>query len=132
MDKYFSEYEAKYKDCIYVPFDKLKNFMKDSLIAVGLDKDDAEIVSCVLIESDKRGIDSHGIGRLKPFYVDRIEQGIINAKTEYEIIKDTKACVTIDGHNSIGHVISQKAMQAAIDKAKEYGMGMAVVRNSNH
>jgi len=32
----------------------------------------------------------------------------------------------------MGHVIGKTAMQMAIDKAKKYGMGMVVVRNSTH
>ena len=38
----------------------------------------------------------------------------------------------IDGHNGMGQVIGYKSMQMAIDKAKEYGMGMVAVRNSCH
>ena len=132
MSKFFDDYGKNYDDCVFVPFDKLENFMIDSLKAVGISAEDAAIIGDILIESDKRGIDSHGIGRLKPIYVDRIDQGIVNVKTEYEVVKDEKACVTIDGHNSMGHVISYKAMETAIEKAKKYGVGMAVVRNSTH
>ena len=132
MDDYFNEYEKKYSDCVWIPFEKLESFMKDVLMASGVPESDAQIVSDVLITSDKRGIDSHGIGRLKPIYIDRIDAGILNPVTKIEIIKDEKACVTIDGHNGMGHVIAKKAMEMAIRKAEEYGLGMAVVRNSTH
>lgn len=132
MDDYFSEYEKKYSHCIWIPFEKLESFMKDALVASGVPEGDAQIVSDVLITSDKRGIDSHGIGRLKPIYIDRIDAGILNPVTKMEIVKDEKACVTIDGHNGMGHVVARKAMEMAIEKAEEYGLGMAVVRNSTH
>lgn len=132
MKDYLETYEEHYKDCTWVPFDKLGAFMDDVLKAVGVPPADAAIISDVLLESDRRGIDSHGIGRLKPIYIDRIDAGILNPVTHVEIIKDEKACVTIDGHNGMGHVVAHKAMEMAIAKASTYGLGMAVVRNSTH
>ena len=85
-----------------------------------------------LIASDKRGIDSHGIGRLKPIYIDRIDQGILNPLTKIDIIKDTPTTAVIDGNNGMGHVVSKEAMNLAIQKARENGMGMVAVRNSTH
>ena len=106
--------------------------MKDVLVASGVPEADAETIGEVLIESDRRGIDSHGIGRLKPIYIDRIDAGILDPVTRIEVLKDEKACVTLDGHNGMGHVVAKKAMEMAIAKAKEYGLGMAAVRNSTH
>ena len=126
------EFLDKYADCAFVPFDKLERFMEASLEGAGIPREDAKIISDVLIESDKRGIDSHGIGRLKPIYIDRIDLGIMNPITNVEVIKDEKATAVLDGHNGMGHVVSYKAMNMAIEKAREYGIGMTVVRNSNH
>lgn len=115
-----------------IPFDILEAFMTDALKGIGVPEEDAKICADILISSDKRGIDSHGIGRLKPIYYDRIKQGIQNPVTEFEVVKDTFTTAVIDGHDGMGHVIAKKAMQMAIDKAKVYGMGMTVVRNSTH
>ncbi|MCF7943468.1 MAG: Ldh family oxidoreductase [Spirochaetia bacterium] len=125
-------YEEAYKDCVWVDFEVLEKFMKDVLLHSGVPEADAEIVGEVLITSDKRGIDSHGIGRLKPIYIDRIDAGILNPVTKIDIIKDDKTAAVLDGNNGMGHVVSKKAMEIAIEKAKEYGMGMAAVRNSTH
>ncbi len=125
-------YKDAYKDCEWVDFETLERFMVDTLQACGVPKADAEIIGDVLIESDKRGIDSHGIGRLKPIYVDRIGIGIMNPVTTIEVLKDDMATAVLDGHNGMGHVVGKKAMEMAIEKAKKYGMGMVAVRNSNH
>jgi LDH2 family malate/lactate/ureidoglycolate dehydrogenase len=101
-------------------------------VAVGVPEDDAKICADVLIESDKRGIDSHGVGRFKPIYIDRIKAGIQFPITEFEILRETPTTAVIDGHDGMGHVISVRAMQMAIDKAKAHGLGMSVVRNSTH
>jgi len=125
-------YQDAYKDCVWVNFETMEKFMKDCLMKSGVPESDAQIVSDVLIESDKRGIDSHGIGRLKPIYIDRIDAGILNPKTKIDIVKETETTAVLDGNNGMGHVVSKKAMQMAIDKAKKHGMGMTAVRNSTH
>lgn len=132
MSDWYSTYAQRYSDSVWIPFAKLEAFMKDVLIASGVPEADAETIGEVLIESDRRGIDSHGIGRLKPIYIDRIDAGILDPVTRIEVLKDEKACVTLDGHNGMGHVVAKKAMEMAIAKAKEYGLGMAAVRNSTH
>jgi len=108
------------------------DFMVDAFKGVGVPADDAEIVVDVLLESDRRGIESHGCNRFKPIYIDRINAGIQNPVTNYEILKETECTQVVDGHNGMGQVIGHRAMSTAIEKAKKYGMGMVVVRNSCH
>lgn len=117
---------------VYASFEEMREFMRLTFIAVGVPADDAAICADVLIESDKRGIDSHGVGRLKPIYLDRIKEGIQNVKTQFEVIRETLTTAVVDGHDGMGHVIGVKSMEMAIDKAKKYGLGMVVVRNSTH
>ena len=125
-------YEDAYKDCVWVGFEVLERFMYDALIGAGIPAEDAEVVTEILITSDKRGIDSHGIGRLKPIYIDRIDAGILNPVTKIDVVKDDMTAAVLDGNNGMGHVVGKKAMEMAIEKAKEYGMGMVAVRNSTH
>ncbi len=109
-----------------------ENFIRDAFIGVGVPEEDAKIVVDVLLESDKRGIESHGCNRFKPIYIDRINDGIQNPVTNFEVVKETETTAVVDGHDGMGQVIGYKSMQMAIDKAKKYGMGMVVVRNSCH
>ncbi len=119
-------------DVTYIKPDLLEDFMQAVLIKTGVPKEDASIIADVLISSDKRGIDSHGIGRFKPIYIDRLEQGIMNPITRIDVIKNTFTTAVLDANNGMGHVVSKKAMAMAIDKAKQYGMGMVVVKDSSH
>lgn len=116
----------------YIPFEVLEKFMVEILGKAGICDEDAKIICDVLIQADKFGFDSHGVNRLKPIYLDRIKDGILNPVTNYKIIKDGLSTAVLDGHNGMGHVISYHAMNLAIEKAKKYGMGMVVVRNSTH
>lgn len=117
---------------IWIDFDTMERFMTEVFMKVGVPEADARICADVLITSDKRGIDSHGIGRLKPIYIDRIRQGIQNPVTEFEIVREGMTTAVVDGHDGMGHVISKKAMALAIGKARKHGMGMVAVRNSTH
>jgi len=117
---------------VWVEFDIMEKFMVDVFMGLGVPKDDANICADVLITADKRGIDSHGINRLKPIYYDRINLGIQYPKTNFEIIREGPTTAVVDGHDGMGMVLSKRAMNLAIKKAKEYGMGMVVVRNSTH
>jgi len=107
-------------------------FITDAFVGAGVPREDAEICTDILLESDRRGIESHGCNRFKPIYIDRINWGIQNPVTNFEIIKETPTTAVVDGHDGMGQVIGHKAMSLAIKKAKEYGMGMVVVRNSCH
>ena len=125
-------YGDAYKDCVWMDFETLESFMVDALKGEGVPEKDAKIAAEVLITSDKRGIDSHGIGRLKPIYIDRMVAGTQNPITKIDIVKETETTAVLDGNNGLGHVIAKKANDMAIEKAKKYGMGMTVVRNSTH
>lgn len=116
----------------FIGFELIDKFLFEILTRAGIKAADAEIVKDVLLKADKYGFDSHGVNRLKPIYLDRIKEGIINPVTNPEVVREGPATAVIDGHNGMGQVISHKAMKMAIDKASKYGMGMVVVRNSNH
>lgn len=115
----------------HLPVETLRSFIKDVLLALGVPPEDAEICTDVIITSDLRGIESHGIGRLK-YYYDRIKAGQHKVITEIEVVRDGPATALLDGHHGMGMVVARRAMQMAIDKARTYGMGSVAVRNSTH
>ncbi|MFX1589751.1 MAG: Ldh family oxidoreductase, partial [Promethearchaeota archaeon] len=119
------------EEIYYIKPNILKSFIKDVFLKLGVPKKDADIIADVLLTSDLRGIDSHGIQRCKMYY-DRIKQGIYNPKTKIKIVKDTPTTAVIDGGCGMGPVIGYYSMNLAIKKAKKYGLGAVAVRNSTH
>ncbi|WP_099204098.1 Ldh family oxidoreductase [Scatolibacter rhodanostii] len=115
-----------------VDWETITNFVTDAFVGYGIPRADAEICADVLLESDKRGIESHGVNRFKPIYLDRIKAGIQHPVTNFEVVRETATTAVVDGHDGMGQVIGKRSMQMAIDKAKKYGMGMVAVRNSTH
>ena len=62
------------------------------------------------MESDRRGIESHGCNRFKPIYIDRIRAGIQKPVTEVEVLRETKTTAVLDAHDGMGMVASFQAM----------------------
>lgn len=115
----------------YVPVGVINELMIAVFEGLGVPEADARICADVLITSDLRGIESHGVGRLK-YYYDRIKAGVQFTETDIEIVKETETTALIDGHDGMGHVIAYRAMQMAIEKARQYGLGAVTVRNGTH
>ncbi|MBQ9036680.1 MAG: Ldh family oxidoreductase [Erysipelotrichaceae bacterium] len=116
----------------YVPWEMMGNFMIDVFKAYGVPEEDAKVCADVLLESDRRGIESHGSNRFKPIYIDRIINGTLLPKTEIEIIKETPTTVVMDAHDGMGMVASKKMMEMLIEKAKKCGMAGGAIKNSTH
>lgn len=109
-----------------------EQFVTDVFTALGVPRNEAAICADVLVCSDRRGIDSHGLNRVKPIYYDRIKSGILSPVTRFEIVRETPSTAVVDGHNGMGHVIGKRCMRMAIDKARRVGLGAVAARNSTH
>ena len=116
----------------YVSWELMNKFLIDAFKGYGVPEEDAAICADVLLESDRRGIESHGCNRFKPIYIDRIVKGTLLPKTEIEIIKETPTTVVMDAHDGMGMVASYHMMTKLIEKAKTYGMAGGAIRNSTH
>lgn len=116
---------------IMVKVSSLKNFVIEVFKKLGVPENDAEITADVLIASDKRGIDSHGVARLSR-YVNGIKNGEIKVKPNIKIVNETIATSLIDGDAGLGQVVGYFAMNHCIKKAKDTGVAFVAVRNSNH
>ena len=106
----------------YVSWDLMNNFMIDVFKANGVPEEDAKICADVLLESDRRGIESHGCNRFKPIYIDRIKKGTLLPVTDIEIVKETPTTLVLDAHDGMGMVASHMMMEKLIEKAKELGL----------
>ena len=116
----------------YVQWELINNFKNDVFKAYGVPEEDAKICADVLLESDRRGIESHGCNRFKPIYLDRIKNGTLLPVTNCEIVKDTPTTLVMDAHNGMGMGASHKMMEMLIEKAKVYGLAAGTIYNSTH
>ena len=116
----------------YVSWDLMNAFMIDVFQRYGVPAEDAAICADVLLESDRRGIESHGCNRFKPIYLDRIENGTLMPVTKLDIVKETPTTLVMDANNGMGMVASYRMMEKLIEKARRYGMAGGALRNSTH
>ncbi|HRK52496.1 MAG TPA: Ldh family oxidoreductase [Cyclobacteriaceae bacterium] len=109
----------------------LRDFAYNIFIKMGSSEQHAQLASDVLLQSDLRGIDSHGVARLSG-YVRLWEAGRINTKPTPKVIHETPSTAVVDGDQGLGLVVAPYAMNIAIEKAKTCGTGWVAVKNSNH
>jgi len=110
---------------------ELNTYIHAVLVANGVSSHHAKIVALALVLADLRGVDTHGTNRI-PSYVERIRQGVLDPKASPSLEQVTPAVALVDAHNCFGFVAAHMAMASAIESAGKYGIGLAVVKHSNH
>jgi LDH2 family malate/lactate/ureidoglycolate dehydrogenase len=100
--------------------------------AHGMSVTDAEQLAEVLVYADLRGIDSHGASNMPPRYIAWLQRGQVNAEPKTRVLRDAGAAVTIDGDKGFGLVVGPPAMDQAIERARQHGVGVAIVSNAAH
>lgn len=109
----------------------LRTFCTQVFETFGIVPEDATLAANVLITSDLRGIDSHGVARMHN-YVDLLEKNEVNPHPKLTIVRESASTATVDGDNGLGLVVGPKANQIAMDKADQVGTGWVSIANTNH
>jgi LDH2 family malate/lactate/ureidoglycolate dehydrogenase len=109
----------------------LSEFCARVLRRHGAGEREAGITAEVLVSADLRGITSHGVARLGR-YVAGMEEGYIRPGAEFAVEEPAPAIAVVDARDGLGQAVSDMAMDLAIEKAKDNGLGVVTVRNSNH
>jgi len=119
------------KDTVKVGAEALQEFVAQVFARLEVPALQAVEAAEVLVNADVRGVDSHGVARL-PYYVDRLDKGLIESVTDISLVRESGASILVDGGNGLGQLVSKRAMEICIEKAGMNGSCMATVRNSNH
>lgn len=98
---------------------------------VGVEPEHAEITMLNLLDSDEKGIYTHGLYRMT-VYMQQLKRGIFNPHPEVKKVKEGKSVTIIDGDDGLGAVVSYYAMKEALNICHEQGVGVVGVRNSTH
>lgn len=118
-------------EIIKVNLNSVKALVNEVLKKVLVDQDTIDIVLDTMLYADRRGLTSHGVGRL-PLYVRKIQSGHLNPLNEIESILDYEAISILDAHNGFGQIAAKQAVEMGIKKAKKHGISAVAVRNSNN
>ena len=98
------------------------------LVESGISSTDAVVIADILLEAELRGRKTHGFIRL-PGIKSRYEQG---ERTDIQIDKEEGQCVRINGGNQPGYLVAYRAMEIAIERAKQTGASIVGVYNTSH
>jgi L-2-hydroxycarboxylate dehydrogenase (NAD+) len=112
--------------------EELKEYVVRFFCHHGVSEEDARIAAEILVAADLRGVDSHGVIRLDTYYGTRLRSGKLDPLTPVKVLQETLTTVAYDAGTGLGQVAGYHAMQRCIEKAREVGLSMATVRNSNH
>ncbi len=110
---------------------RLKEISIEILKGLQATGEEARLVAECLVQAEMRGIDTHGIHFLQ-LLSDRVDACMIQIPTELKIVRDDGATSTLDGGNGLGQVAAYRAMRMSIEKARQFGVGLTLIRNTNH
>lgn len=116
---------------LHISADRLRDFISDAYLCVGIAEGDARKIAQLQTEADLRGADGHGVFRL-PQYIRRIQTGGVKIAPDIRIERQSAAMALVDGDNGMGHLVMGFAAQTAIAKARQSGLAWVGVRMSNH
>ena len=126
------QFQIPQENVVRVDHRKLLETTKALFVSHGVPDDDAEIGADVLVRADLRGVDTHGVSNMLRHYLSDFKNGVINPNPEVHILRETAATANLHSDNGLGVIVAPKAMDLAIQKAKEAGVGMVTVAFGRH
>lgn len=127
-----AEFKVRADEAIYVHAEPLERTVTALLASTGMPRDDAALAADVLVRADLRGVDTHGVSNMLRVYIQRLKSGSYNPRPNMRIVRETPATATLDSDYGLGVVCAPRAMDIAIQKAKNVGVGMVTVGNGRH
>jgi len=120
------------QDRVYVRQEKMRAATKDVFRRMGLTEDDAALAADVLIANDLRGVETHGVSNMLRSYVADYTNGELNPRPSVRIERETHTTAVMNGDGALGLHIAPRAMDMAVEKAAEHGLGAVGVHNVGH
>lgn len=115
-----------------VDYDDLDRFTCQIFRACGMSPEHAAILANNLVEGELHGLGSHGVSRLLPIYVRRLQQGGMNPRPNVRVVSRNKTTGVVEGDDGPGAIVGQRAMDLVLEMAREHGSGWVAARNSSH
>jgi LDH2 family malate/lactate/ureidoglycolate dehydrogenase len=119
------------KQTVTIGAERLASAVAGIFVAVGIRREDAEVVAADLVAADLEGVPSHGV-MLLPMYIDRIVKGSVSRSGAGEVVSDRGSAIVIDAGNALGQLTARQAVRLAVARAHEIGLAAVSVRNGFH
>ncbi|MDR1240202.1 MAG: Ldh family oxidoreductase [Treponema sp.] len=116
---------------IFIERTALEKMCAGIFTALGIPEDEAADSARILATADARGIQSHGVARIKR-YAGGIRLGLIRGGVKPTVLHETPVSLVLDAEGGMGLSLSRQSMENVIVRAKKNGFGVCSIRNSNH
>ena len=126
------QFKVSHDDAEFVQGDDLKKTVAGIFEKLGVNPEDALLAADVQVLADLRGVDSHGVSNMLKSYITGYQEGSINPRPNWKVVRETPSTATVDSDKGLGTIITPKAMDIAIQKAKNVGVGMVTIGNARH
>ncbi len=120
------------EDADNVPHESLRETVTAVFEKMGVDPEDAALGADVLVSTDLRGVETHGVSNMLREYVKLYNEGTLSPRPNWRFVRESPGTATIDADRGLAVILGPKAMQIAIDKAKKVGVGMVTMYNAGH
>jgi LDH2 family malate/lactate/ureidoglycolate dehydrogenase len=125
-------FKVPLEDQVHVSEAALRQTVTAIFEQCNLTPEDAAIGADVLVTTDLRGVESHGVSNMLRSYVQSYQKGDYNPRPNWRIVRESPSTATIDGDGGLGVILGPKAMRIAIDKARAVGVGIVTMYNGRH
>lgn len=125
-------FHLREEHAVRVGHDLLRGSVKAIFEKLGVPSEDASVAADALVAADLRGVESHGVSNMLRNYIDQYNDGQINPRPDWKIVRQAPATAAVDSDRGLGIVVAPKAMKIAIEKAQNTGVGMVTVSNGRH
>ena len=120
------------EDRVYVEPDRMRHVTEAIFQKIGMDRESSEVSTSVLLGNDLRGNESHGVSNGLRGYVRSYGEGTLNPRANWRVVRQTSTTANIDADGALGIHVGPHAMEMAIEKAREHGVGIVTVFNTGH
>ena len=126
------QFHIKEEDAVRVQEEPLRSTVAEVFEKLNVPPEDARLAADVLVTADLMGVESHGVSNMLRAYIEGYNSGEVNPRPNWRIVRETPATANIDSDTGLGIIIAPKAMEIAIDKARNVGVGMVTISNGRH
>ncbi|MEE8442780.1 MAG: Ldh family oxidoreductase, partial [Dehalococcoidia bacterium] len=125
-------FKVKEDEAIRVQAEPLRRTVTAIFEKMNVPSEDARLAADVLVASDLRGVDSHGVSNMLRSYINNYNSGLYNPRPNVRIVREAASAATVDSDGGLGIIVTPRAMEIAIRKAEQTGVGMVTVLNGRH
>ncbi|MDP7412532.1 MAG: Ldh family oxidoreductase [SAR202 cluster bacterium] len=119
-------------DEVRVAHDALAETVTSIFEKMGVPADDAALGAEVLVATDLRGVETHGVSNMLRSYVEGFTGGTLNPRPDVQVLRDSPAMAVVNADKGLAVILGPKAMEMAMEKARNVGVGVVTMSNAGH